>query len=98
MGLFSPDLEFYHDTDGLQLFAEVRTGFGNLFAQNSGITRQLVSGTLQVFPVAKYGAIELGAHRFCHDEKGQNVFIFGSAKEPIGNSVASSAMAISHAR
>ena len=73
MALFSPDLEFYHDADGLQSFAESKAGFGGLFAQNNGIKRQLVGGTLRVFPIAKYGALELGAHRFCHDENGKNV-------------------------
>jgi len=73
MAVFSPDLEFYHDAGGLQSFDVVKAGFDGLFAQNNRIRRELVGGTLRVYPIAKYGALELGAHRFCHDEHGQNV-------------------------
>jgi ketosteroid isomerase-like protein len=73
MALFSPDLEFYHDVDGLQLFDVVKPAFGALFSQNNGVKRQLVSGSLRVYPIAKYGAIELGTHQFCHDENSRKV-------------------------
>ncbi|HEY4080974.1 MAG TPA: nuclear transport factor 2 family protein [Burkholderiaceae bacterium] len=69
MALFTDDLEFFHDTGGLQHFAEVKAGFGGLFGQNNGIHRTLVPGTLKVYPIKDYGAIELGSHRFCHIEK-----------------------------
>lgn len=68
MALFADDLEFFHDTGGLQHFAEVKAGFGGLFGQNNGIHRTLVPGTLKVYPIKDYGAIELGSHRFCHIE------------------------------
>jgi hypothetical protein len=34
-------------------------------------TRHLVPDSLHVHPVPDYGAIQLGAHRFCHDENGK---------------------------
>jgi ketosteroid isomerase-like protein len=71
MALFSPDLEFYHDAGGLQSFDVVKSGFGGLFSQDNGSRRELVAGTLRVFPIGDYGALELGRHRFCHDEKGR---------------------------
>ena len=71
MALFTDDLEFFHDTGGLQHFAEVKAGFGGLFGQNNGIRRELVPGSLQVYPIKNYGAIELGSHRFCHVEHGK---------------------------
>ena len=70
MGLFSSDVEFYHDTGGLQGFDDVRAGFKSLFAKDNGIKRELLAGTLRVFPIKDYGALELGTHRFCHDEQG----------------------------
>jgi ketosteroid isomerase-like protein len=72
MSLFSEDLEFYHDAGGLQSYTQVRDGFGGLFSKNDGIRREVVAGTLEVYPIRGYGAIEVGAHRFCHDENGRN--------------------------
>ena len=73
MALFADDVEFYHDTGGLQHYAEVRAGFGNLFGRNDGIRRNLVAGSLRVFPIKGYGAIELGSHRFCHEENAKEI-------------------------
>ena len=70
MSLFAPDLEFYHDTGGLQSFQAVQTGFRNLFANGNDIRRERV-GALEVYPVPNYGAIEIGTHRFCHTERGR---------------------------
>ena len=71
MALFTDDLEFFHDLGGLQHFAEVKAGFGGLFKPGSDIRRELVPGTLQVYPIRGYGAIEVGSHRFCHTENGK---------------------------
>jgi hypothetical protein len=30
------------------------------------VTRELVPGTLEVYPIADYGAVEIGVHRFHH--------------------------------
>ncbi len=71
MSLFTEDLEFYHDAGGLQSYTQVRDGFGVLFSKNDGIRREMAAGTLEVYPIRGYGAIEVGAHRFCHDENGR---------------------------
>ncbi len=72
MALFAPDLEFYHDAGGLQSYAMVHGGFTNLLGRNDGMRRQLVAGTLEVYPVKGFGAIETGSHRFCHQENGRD--------------------------
>lgn len=72
MALFSPDLEFFHDQGGLQTYADVEAGFRRIFERNDGIRRQLVEGTLEIYPVPGYGAMEVGAHRFCHVENGKD--------------------------
>lgn len=59
------DLEFYHDLGGL-----MRGGQATVDAVKKNIcgkvTRQLVPGTLEVYPIADFGALEIGVHRFLH--------------------------------
>ncbi|WP_188556753.1 nuclear transport factor 2 family protein [Hymenobacter glacieicola] len=71
---FAEDLEFYHDKGGLANFEQTMQGFRNLFAQNqtTGLNRQLVPGTLEVYPISGYGAVETYQHRFCHVENGKD--------------------------
>jgi hypothetical protein len=71
MSLFDADLEFYHDAGGLQHFTDVKAAFTGVFGKDDGIRRELVPGTLRVYPVPGYGAMELGRHRFCHLENGK---------------------------
>ncbi len=71
MAQFEPGLEFFHDTGGLLGWSQVRDGFAGVFTRNPDIRRTLVPGSLRVFPVPGYGAIQLGAHRFCHTERGK---------------------------
>jgi ketosteroid isomerase-like protein len=70
MSLFAPDLEFYHDTQGVQDYKTVGAAFRALFANSTDIRRERV-GALEVYPVPGYGAIEIGAHQFCHTEAGR---------------------------
>jgi hypothetical protein len=59
------NLEFYHDQAGLMLGKQV---FLNSVQKNTcGVMiRELVPGTLEVYPIKGYGAMELGVHRFHH--------------------------------
>jgi ketosteroid isomerase-like protein len=72
MAMFAPDLEFYHDTGGLVGYEQVKEGFRGIFANNTDIRRDLVAGSLEVYPIKGYGAIEIGQHRFCHTENGKD--------------------------
>ena len=72
MSLFTEDLEFYHDTGGLSKYAETAENFKNTFASTADIRRDLEPGTLQVYPIKDYGAMEIGRHRFCHKENGKD--------------------------
>ena len=71
MAMFADDLEFYHDTGGRLNHEQVKAGFTSVFANSKDIRRDLVDGTLEVYPIKGYGAIETGAHRFCHTENGK---------------------------
>jgi ketosteroid isomerase-like protein len=74
--LVSEDLEFYHDKTGLAIGRQV---FVDAIKNNicGKVTRELVPGTLEVYPIADYGAVEIGVHRFYHPGEPGNV---GEAK------------------
>ncbi|KUG09730.1 nuclear transport factor 2 family protein [Solirubrum puertoriconensis] len=71
---FADDLEFYHDKDGLSNYEQVMASFRRLFENNqtSGLNRRLVPGTMEVYPLKGYGAVETYQHRFCHQENGKD--------------------------
>ena len=69
---FTDDLEFYHDIGGLSVGIKIEMqGFREMCARGSHIRRELIKGTLEVYPIKNYGAIEIGIHRFFHTNKGQ---------------------------
>ena len=72
MSYFAPNLEFFHDKGGLANFSQTKEGFARLFAQSPDISRTLVPGSLEVFPVKDYGAMHIATQRFCHVENGRN--------------------------
>jgi hypothetical protein len=74
--MVADDLEFYHDVTG---FSPGRQSLVDGLKNNicGKVTRELVPGTLEVYPIAKYGAVEIGVHRFHHPEDNTNV---GEAK------------------
>jgi ketosteroid isomerase-like protein len=71
MVLFTDDLEFYHDSGGLNDHRGTKHDFTQLFAQSPDIKRDLVQGSMEVYPIKDHGAIQVGEHRFCHTERGQ---------------------------
>jgi ketosteroid isomerase-like protein len=72
MALFTEDLEFYHDSDGLSNHAQNKESFKKMFASMPDIRRDLEPGSLEVYPIKDYGAMEIGRHRFCHKENGKD--------------------------
>lgn len=63
--LVDENLEFYHDRGGLSVGrAEFLTAIKNNICHK--VRRELVTATLEVYPLANYGAIELGEHTFCN--------------------------------
>ena len=71
MSMFTDDMEFYHDKGGLTNREQTREGFAKMFSNSPDIRRELIPGSLQVFPIKDFGAIEIGTHRFCHKEDGK---------------------------
>jgi len=69
--IFTDDVEFYHDKDGLSVGEQVRENTRRLAAAcpgKRGVTRTVVAGSLRVYPIDGYGAMQVGLHRF--DERG----------------------------
>jgi hypothetical protein len=62
---FADDVEFYHDQGGVTLGKEklIESIKKNICGK---VTRELVAGSLQVYPMKGYGAVEMGVHRFHH--------------------------------
>jgi ketosteroid isomerase-like protein len=71
MSLFTDDLEFFQDNDGVKDYQRCYRDFKALFASNTDIRRELVPESLEVYQIKDYGAVEIGTHRFCHKENGQ---------------------------
>lgn len=67
---FAEDVEFYHDTGGVtwnraDMLANTKQNVCGHF------TRELVPGSLVVYPIKDFGAIEQGSHRFCQAASGK---------------------------
>ena len=69
--MFDESLEFYHDRGGRSDYAQTIKQLSEAFANPHWPRRELVAGTLEVHPIPNYGAIQAGAHRFCHEENGK---------------------------
>lgn len=78
--LFSKDLEFYHDLGGLTDYNQNMDSFKRTFESDRRVRRKLVSGSLEVYPVKDFGAVEIGIHCFYSTEKGQKEQLSSEAK------------------
>jgi hypothetical protein len=63
--MVSDDLEFYHDQTGLSVG---KAPFIAAIKQNicGKVERTIVPGSMEVYPLKGYGAVEIGVHRFHH--------------------------------
>jgi hypothetical protein len=69
-GYFAPDVEFYHDTGGVTWSRQDMLANTEKYVCGK-FRRELVPGTLKVFPVKDFGAIAQGTHRFCQFAEGK---------------------------
>jgi len=66
--IISEDLEFYHDQGGLttsksQLIEALKNNICNK------VKRELKKGSIEVYPIANYGAVEMGMHGFHNSQE-----------------------------
>jgi ketosteroid isomerase-like protein len=62
------DIEFYQDNDDVTTSRDALEASFRQHCGPGGVAKQrreLVPGTLEVHPIQGYGAVEIGAHRFC---------------------------------
>ena len=66
--MYDEDIEFYHDmgglsTDKVELLESIEK---NICGK---VTRNLVEGSIEVYPIKDYGAIEIGMHEFYNNQE-----------------------------
>ncbi len=66
---FSPDTEFYHDNGGVTWTRDAMIANTKKHACGN-YQRELIPGTLEVFPIKGFGALARGTHRFCQSDTG----------------------------
>ncbi|KAA1244256.1 DUF4440 domain-containing protein [Aquimarina sp. RZ0] len=71
---FVEDFEFYHDKGGLtsglsKMMASVKGGLCN--PENPRVRREVIKGSVSIYPLQSYGAIITGEHLFYVLEKGK---------------------------
>jgi hypothetical protein len=66
--LISDDIEFYHDRGGLSTSKSdlVESIKKNICGK---VTRELLAGSIEVYPIPNYGAVQIGAHRFYNNQE-----------------------------
>jgi hypothetical protein len=66
--MVSEDVEFYHDRGGLTTSKKqlVEALKNNICGK---VTRELLKGSIEVYRIPGYGAIEMGAHRFFNNQE-----------------------------
>jgi Domain of unknown function (DUF4440) len=69
--IFDKDLELYHDREGRANYQQNIDTFPRHFAEETRVRRELVEGTMQVYPLMGYGAVQLCIQRFYTTEKGK---------------------------
>jgi hypothetical protein len=68
--LLADDVEFYHDQGGVTLGHAALTESVRKNICTGDTQRVLVPGTLKIYPMKGFGAIEMGVHRFTHPRTG----------------------------
>jgi hypothetical protein len=65
---FSEDIEFYHDQGGLMVSKQdiIDATRRNICGK---VTRELVKGSIEVYSIKDFGAIEIGLHKFHNNQE-----------------------------
>jgi len=81
----SRDFEMYHDQQGMLKGQDgIVMGIGSLAQMPFRARRELIAGSLQVYPMYArgelYGAVQMGEHRFWAKEEGKEAYETSTAK------------------
>ncbi|CAM1372748.1 nuclear transport factor 2 family protein [Tenacibaculum xiamenense] len=66
--ILSDDIEFFHDNTGL---STSKKDILNAIKNNicNKVTRTLIKGSIEVYPIHNYGAVEIGYHKFFNSQE-----------------------------
>jgi hypothetical protein len=68
--IYADSLEFYHDKGGMVTSKQaVLDGIRKNICGK--VTRVLVKGSIEVYPIAGFGAVEIGLHRFINHQESE---------------------------
>ena len=66
--IYSDDIEFFHDKGGLMTSKqELIKGTKENICNK--VTRTLITGSIEVYPIKDYGAVEIGYHKFFNNRE-----------------------------
>jgi hypothetical protein len=73
--VFASDVEFYNDNGTITNYDETIKAFAAMFAQAklTGLKRELIKSSMEVYPLRNFGAIQVGVHKFTHIENGKEI-------------------------
>lgn len=78
--ILSEEIEFYHDLGGVTNYTQNIEAFKKAFESDRKLRRALVNGSMEVYPIKDFGAVQTGVHRFYVTEKGQKEKLSSEAK------------------
>ena len=66
--IYADEIEFFHDKSGLS------TSKSDILAATENnicgkVTRTLIEGSIEVYPIHDYGAVEIGYHKFFNNQE-----------------------------
>lgn len=66
--MYSEEIEFFHDQGGL---TTSRQEIIDAIEKNicGKVTRELVKGSIEVYPIKDYGAVQIGLHKFYNNQE-----------------------------
>ena len=66
--IYTENIEFFHDKGGLSTSKKeiLEATKKNICGK---VTRQLVKGSIEVYPINNYGAVEIGFHKFYNNQE-----------------------------
>lgn len=69
--MYADNIEFYHDKGGLTTSKEELLASLKKYICGK-VTRELIPGSIEVYPIKDFGAIEMGLHRFHNNTEKEN--------------------------
>jgi hypothetical protein len=66
--IYSDNIEFFHDKGGL-MTSKKEIIEGTKLNICGKVTRELIDGSLEVYPINNYGAVQIGYHKFYNNQE-----------------------------